>query len=155
MKKRLDPTALIKKANAKLVKKPPKYPKFGVGDTIRVYVRVVEGEKTRVQPFEGLVIRKKSGGIRSSFTVRKIASGVGVERVFPYYSPVIDRIVLVSEGEVRRAKLYYLRGLRGRAGRIKSEFVYRDTEKEAETPEENKSEASEDVAAQEKEAAQA
>ena len=130
MKRRPDPTKLLKKVSDKLLTRPPKYPNFTVGDTIRVYVKVVEGEKTRIQPFEGIVIRKKRSGEKASFTVRKIASGVGVERIFPFYSPVIDRIVLVSEGEVRRAKLYYLRALRGRAGRIKSEYVYKDTVKE-------------------------
>lgn len=134
MKKRSDPTKLLQKVNSKLVKNPPQYPDFKSGDTIRVYVKVKEGEKTRVQPFEGVVIRKRRAGTKSTFTVRKISSGVGVERVFPFFSPVIDRILLVSQGKVRRAKLYYLRGLRGRAGRIKSEYVYQDTVANTEDP---------------------
>ncbi|TVQ78128.1 MAG: 50S ribosomal protein L19 [Bradymonadales bacterium] len=127
MKKRLDPKAAIQKVAKKMIKKPPQYPNFRVGDTLRVYVKVKEGEKTRTQPFEGIVIAIQNKQERSSFTVRKIASGVGVERIFPYFSPVIDRIMLVSKGEVRRSKLYYLRELTGRKGRIRSEYVYQDT----------------------------
>lgn len=96
-------------------------PDLRVGDTIRVHVKIVEGEKERIQPFEGVVIRKRRGGIRSSFTVRKISYGIGVERVFPIHSPRIDRIDVVSRGKVRRAKLFYLRGLKGKAARIRSE----------------------------------
>jgi large subunit ribosomal protein L19 len=95
-------------------------PDFRVGDTIRVHVKIVEGEKERIQPFEGVVIRKKRGGIRSSFTVRKISYGIGVERVFPLHSPRVDRIDVISRGKVRRAKLFYLRGLKGKAARIRS-----------------------------------
>ena len=94
---------------------------FRVGDTVRVHVKIVEGEKERIQPFEGVVIRKKRGGLRSSFTVRKISYGIGVERIFPMHSPRLDRIDVVSRGNVRRAKLFYLRGLRGKAARIKGE----------------------------------
>ncbi|MBM4349239.1 MAG: 50S ribosomal protein L19 [Deltaproteobacteria bacterium] len=94
---------------------------FKVGDTIRVHVKIIEGEKERIQPFEGVVIRKKAGGIRSSFTVRKISYGIGVERIFPLHSPRIDRIDVMSRGKVRRAKLFYLRGLRGKAARIRGE----------------------------------
>lgn len=118
---------MMRKAADHLVKKTKQYPDFQPGDTIRVFVRVKEGEKTRLQPYEGVVIKKRSGGEKASFTVRKISSGVGVERVFPYFSPVIERIVLISKGEVRRAKLFYLRGLRGRKGRIKGEHVFEDT----------------------------
>ena len=96
-------------------------PDFRVGDTIRVHVKIVEGEKERIQPFEGVVIRKKKGGIRSSFTVRKISYGIGVERVFPLHSPRVNRIDVMSRGKVRRAKLFYLRGLRGKAARIRSQ----------------------------------
>ena len=95
-------------------------PAFRAGDTIRVHVKIVEGEKERIQPFEGVVIRKKRGGIRSTFTVRKISYGIGVERVFPIHSPRIDRIDVISRGKVRRAKLYYLRSLKGKAARIRS-----------------------------------
>lgn len=96
-------------------------PDFKVGDTVRVHVKIVEGEKERIQPFEGVVIRKKKGGIRASFTVRKISYGIGVERVFPTHSPRVDRIDVISRGKVRRAKLFYLRGLKGKAARIRSE----------------------------------
>jgi large subunit ribosomal protein L19 len=96
-------------------------PDFRVGDTIRVHVKIVEGEKERIQPFEGVVIRKKRGGIRSSFTVRKISYGIGVERVFPTHSPRVDRIDVITRGKVRRAKLFYLRGLKGKAARIRTE----------------------------------
>ncbi|HYA93763.1 MAG TPA: 50S ribosomal protein L19 [Thermodesulfobacteriota bacterium] len=96
-------------------------PDFRVGDTIRVHVKIVEGEKERIQPFEGVVIRRKRGGIRSTFTVRKISYGIGVERVFPLHSPRVDRIDVISRGKARRAKLFYLRGLKGKAARIRSE----------------------------------
>ncbi|OGP67883.1 MAG: 50S ribosomal protein L19 [Deltaproteobacteria bacterium RBG_13_47_9] len=95
-------------------------PDFRVGDTVKVHVKIVEGEKERIQPFEGVVIRKKKGGIRSSFTVRKISYGVGVERIFPFHSPRIDRVDVISRGRVRRAKLFYLRNLKGKAARIRS-----------------------------------
>jgi large subunit ribosomal protein L19 len=94
---------------------------FKVGDTIRVHVKIVEGEKERVQSFEGVVIRRKRGGIRSSFTVRKISYGIGVERIFPLHSPRIDQIDVISRGRVRRARLFYLRNLKGKAARIKSQ----------------------------------
>ena len=96
-------------------------PAFKVGDTVRVHVKIVEGEKERIQPFEGVVIRKKKGGIRSSFTVRKISYGIGVERIFPLHSPRVDRVDVIGRGKVRRAKLFYLRGLKGKAARIRSE----------------------------------
>lgn len=96
-------------------------PDFRVGDTVRVHVKIIEGEKERVQLFEGVVIRKKRGGIRSSFTVRKISYGIGVERIFPTHSPRIDRIDILSRGKVRRGKLFYLRGLKGKAARIRGE----------------------------------
>ncbi len=95
-------------------------PAFGPGDTVRVHVKVVEGERERIQPFEGVVIRRRSGGINENFTVRRIAShGIGVERTFPIHSPRIDKIDVLRHGKVRRAKLYYLRGLTGKAARIK------------------------------------
>jgi large subunit ribosomal protein L19 len=96
-------------------------PDLKVGDTVRVHVKIVEGEKERIQPFEGLIIRKKRGGIRSTFTVRKISYGIGVERIFPIHSPRIDRVDVISRGKVRRAKLFYLRGLKGKAARIRTE----------------------------------
>ena len=93
-------------------------PDFGPGDTIKIHVRVKEGEKERIQIFQGVVISRKGGGSRQMFTVRKISGGVGVERMFPLFSPTIDRIEVVRHGRVRRAKLYYLRALRGKAARI-------------------------------------
>ncbi|HOG16176.1 MAG: 50S ribosomal protein L19 [Syntrophaceae bacterium PtaU1.Bin231] len=94
-------------------------PDFRAGDTVKVYVRIVEGQKQRIQAFEGVVIRKKRGQSRSSFTVRKVSYGVGVERTFPLHSPVIDRIDVITHGKVRRSRLYYLRDLRGKKARIK------------------------------------
>jgi large subunit ribosomal protein L19 len=93
-------------------------PDFGPGDTVLVNVKVVEGDKSRVQAYEGVCIGRSGGGIHQNFTVRKISYGEGVERVFPLYSPMIDSIKVVRRGKVRRAKLYYLRGLRGKKARI-------------------------------------
>ena len=93
-------------------------PKFAPGDTVVVQVRVLEGQRERLQAFEGVCIGRKNAGLNSSFTVRKIASGEGVERVFPLYSPNVDAIEIVRRGDVRRAKLYYLRGRRGKSARI-------------------------------------
>ena len=97
-------------------------PDFGPGDTVRVHVKVREGEKERIQVFEGVVIGRRGGGVRESFTVRKVSYSVGVERIFPVHSPVIDRIEVVRHGRVRRAKLYYLRTLRGKAARLEEEY---------------------------------
>ena len=94
-------------------------PAFRPGDTVQVHVKVVEGTRERIQVFEGVVIKIKGGGIRETFTVRRVAYGVGVERTFPLHSPRIDKIVVKRHGKVRRAKLYYLRGLTGKAARIK------------------------------------
>ena len=94
-------------------------PDFRPGDTLKVHVRVVEGNRSRIQVFQGVVIRRQGSGVRETFTVRKISFGVGVERTFPVHSPVIDRIEVVTRGDVRRAKLYYLRDLRGKAAKIK------------------------------------
>ena len=93
-------------------------PDFEPGDTVKVHVKVKEGDKERIQVFQGLVISRKGGGTRQMFTVRKVSGGVGVERMFPLYSPSIDRIEVERHGRVRRAKLYYLRDLRGKAARI-------------------------------------
>ena len=98
--------------------KDNKIPDFSSGDTVRVNVRVIEGTRERIQAYEGVVIARKNSGINSSFTVRKISLGEGVERVFPLYSPRIESIKLIRRGAVRRAKLYYLRGLRGKKARI-------------------------------------
>ena len=96
-------------------------PEFSPGDTLRVFVKVSEGDKTRTQAYEGVCIARKNAGVNSSFTVRKISFGEGVERVFPLYAPVLDKIEVVRRGRVRRAKLYYLRDRRGRAARIAEE----------------------------------
>jgi large subunit ribosomal protein L19 len=93
-------------------------PAFEAGDTVRVHVRVTEGNRTRLQAYEGVVIGLKGGGLNQSFTVRKISYGEGVERVFPLYSPIVEKVDIVRRGKVRRAKLYYLRGLRGKSARI-------------------------------------
>ena len=94
-------------------------PDFKAGDTVKVYVRIIEGQKQRLQAYEGVVIRKRLGDCRSSFTVRKISYGVGVERTFPLHSPIIDKIEVVTRGKVRRSRLYYLRNLRGKKAKIK------------------------------------
>ncbi|GIQ68669.1 50S ribosomal protein L19 [Xylanibacillus composti] len=93
-------------------------PAFRPGDTLRVHVKVVEGSRERIQVFEGVVIKRRGGGISETFTVRKVSYGVGVERTFPVHSPKIDKIEVMRRGKVRRAKLYYLRSLRGKAARI-------------------------------------
>ena len=94
-------------------------PAFRSGDTVKVHLRIVEGEKERIQIFQGNVIRIKRGATNASFTVRKISDGVGVERIFPLYSPFIDHVEVVTQGRVRRSRLYYLRALKGKAARIK------------------------------------
>ncbi|HVW81221.1 MAG TPA: 50S ribosomal protein L19 [Mycobacteriales bacterium] len=93
-------------------------PAFRPGDTVKVHVRVVEGNRTRVQVFQGVVIRRHGGGVRETFTVRKVSFGVGVERTFPVHSPIVDHLEVVTRGDVRRAKLYYLRDLRGKKAKI-------------------------------------
>jgi len=94
-------------------------PDFRPGDTLKVHVRVIEGARSRVQVFQGVAIRRQGGGLRETFTVRKVSFGVGVERTFPVHTPVIEKIEIVTRGDVRRAKLYYLRDLRGKAAKIK------------------------------------
>jgi large subunit ribosomal protein L19 len=94
-------------------------PQFRAGDELKIHVRVIEGSKSRLQVFQGIVIRRQGDGVRETFTVRKISYGVGVERTFPVHTPVIEKIELVKKGEVRRAKLYYLRDLRGKAAKIR------------------------------------
>jgi large subunit ribosomal protein L19 len=95
-------------------------PEFRVGDTVRVHTKISEGDKERIQIFEGVVIRKKRGHASTTFTVRKMSYGVGVERIFPLYSPRIDKIEVISSGKVKRARLFYLRELQGKAARLKS-----------------------------------
>ncbi|WP_208431844.1 50S ribosomal protein L19, partial [Bartonella schoenbuchensis] len=109
---------------AKIVAKR-QIPEFQAGDTVRVMVRVTEGTRTRIQAYEGVCIARSGGGLNETFTVRKISYGEGVERVFPFYSPLIEGVELVRRGKVRRAKLYYLRGLRGKAARIFEKKDYR------------------------------
>jgi len=94
-------------------------PNFRPGDTVKVHVKIKEGEKERIQAFQGVVISKRKGATNATFTVRKVSYGIGVERIFPMHSPVIDRVEVVTKGRVRRAKIYYLRKLRGKAARIK------------------------------------
>ena len=107
----------------KISRKPPRaeIAEFSPGDTVRVFVKIKEGDKERLQAFEGVVIARKHGGVDATFTVRKISFGQGVERIFPVHSPVIDRVELVRRGVVRRAKLYYLRDLKGKAARIREQ----------------------------------
>ena len=96
-------------------------PAFGVGDTVKVYIKVKEGNKERIQLFEGYVLKKQNGGISETFTVRKLSSGVGVEKTFPLHSPSIDKVEVVKKGDVRRAKLNYMRSRTGKASKVKSE----------------------------------
>src|SRR5687767_5812448 len=117
----------LEKEQADTLAKKRKVPEFGPGDTLRVNVKVVEGDRSRVQAYEGVCIGRSGGGLNESFTVRKISYGEGVERVFPVMSPMIDSITVVRRGKVRRAKLYYLRNLRGKSARI--------VEKKTERPE--------------------
>lgn len=115
---------LIRKITWDRVAKNSKLPKFQTGDTVGVYVKVKEGEKERVQLFSGVVLKVQGSGSGRSFTVRKIASGVGVERTFPLLSPIIDRIELISRGKVRRSRLFYLRGLKGRSARLDTAIYF-------------------------------
>ena len=110
------------------VKRNPRIPELASGDTVRVYIKVVEGGKERLQPFQGVVIKLQGGGVGATFTVRRIAYGVGVERTFPLYSPRVERVEIIRHGKVRRAKLYYLRGRSGKAARIKERRVDREKE---------------------------
>ncbi|MDA8170471.1 MAG: 50S ribosomal protein L19 [Nitrospiraceae bacterium] len=100
-------------------------PPFNVGDTVRVYMKVIEGDKERIQPFEGIVIARKGGGIRETFMVRKISFGIGVERIFPLHSPFIQELKVVRQGDVKRAKLYYLREKKGKAAKLKEKQLAR------------------------------
>lgn len=97
-------------------------PQFNIGDTIKVHVRIKEGDKSRIQVFEGTVIAKKHGGISETFTVRRVAHGCGIERVFPLHSPVVDKVEVIRRGKVRRAKLYYLRDRVGKAAKVKEQI---------------------------------
>jgi len=105
-------------------------PAFDAGDTVRVRIQVKEGDKTRIQPFEGICIAKKGSGVSETFTVRKISGGVGVERIFPIHSPAIESVEVVRRGSVRRAKLYYLRGRRGKKARVREKAWWLDQQEE-------------------------
>lgn len=94
---------------------------FNIGDTVRVSVRIKEGDKERIQAYEGVVIAKKGSGIKETFTVRRVSFGIGVERIFPMNSPIIDKVVVVRKGKVRRAKIYYVRNLSGKAAKVKED----------------------------------
>ncbi|MGB2931467.1 MAG: 50S ribosomal protein L19 [Methyloceanibacter sp.] len=120
----------LEQEQAAALAKKRKVPEFGPGDTLRVNVKVVEGERARVQAYEGVCIGRAGGGLNENFTVRKISYGEGVERVFPIYSPLIDSIEVVRRGRVRRAKLYYLRGRRGKSARIPERQIARGKQKE-------------------------
>lgn len=108
---------IIEKENLKT-----EVPAFNVGDTVRVFIKIVEGNKERLQAFEGVVIARKHSSVRETFTVRRVSFGVGVEKIFPLHSPRIDRIEVLKKGKVRRAKLYYLRNLSGKAAKIKEKI---------------------------------
>lgn len=99
------------------------HPHFGPGDTVKVHVKIKEGEKERIQVFQGVVISRRNGTTNATFTVRKVSYGIGVERIFPLHSPIIDKIEVVTRGRVRRAKIYYLRKLRGKAARIREKRI--------------------------------
>ena len=99
-------------------------PAFKPGDTVKVHFRILEGEKERIQVFQGAVLRLRKGTTNSTFTVRKVSDGVGVERIFPLYSPFVERVEIVTEGKVRRSRLYYLRNLKGKASRIKARTAW-------------------------------
>lgn len=121
-----DVVPIVDKLEKTQLRKQP-LPEFRAGDTVRVWVLIKEGDKERAQAFEGVVIRRHHHGLRASFTVRKISYGVGVERIFPVHSPRIDRVEVVSRGEVRRSRLFYLRELSGKAARIKERAGARNT----------------------------
>ncbi len=114
----MNPTDLVDRAALR-----DDIPDFAPGDTVKVHVRVVEGSRQRIQVFQGVVIGRKGSGLRETFTVRKVSFGVGVERTFPVHSPIVDKIEVATRGDVRRAKLYYLRGRIGKAAKIKEKRV--------------------------------
>ena len=120
----MDMTSLIE------VKLNPSIPAFVPSDTIKVSAKIVEGEKERIQVFQGVVIRVRRGGSGASFTVRRVAYGIGVERTFPFQSPLVEKVEVVRQGKVRRAKLYYLRGLSAKASRIKEKRVTKEKKSE-------------------------
>ena len=114
----MDPIEMVEKQEMRV-----DLPSFRTGDTIRVHSRITEGDKERIQVFKGVVIRKRKGNTGATFTVRKVSYGVGVEKIFPFHSPTIDKIEVISKGRVKRARLYYLRKLRGKAARLKGKRI--------------------------------
>jgi large subunit ribosomal protein L19 len=130
-------------------------PSFKAGDSVKVHVKIKEGDKERVQIFEGVVIKIKNGGSRASFTVRKISYGVGVERIFPMHSPIIDKIEVIKIGKVRRAKLYYLRELKGKKARIAAVENFDRSKKESKAKTEEKVETKAEKAPKKDEAKEA
>jgi large subunit ribosomal protein L19 len=125
----------IEEAQVAKLRETAKLPEFRPGDTVKVNVKVVEGDRERVQAFEGVCIARKNAGLNSSFTVRKISYGEGVERIFPLFSPRLTSVELIRSGDVRRAKLYYLRGRRGKAARISEREVADTTQAQAQASE--------------------
>ncbi len=150
----------IEQAEMAAIAQKRQFPPFEAGDTVRVHVRVTEGTRTRLQAYEGVVIARKGGGLHESFTVRKISYGEGVERVFPVYSPMVEKVEVVRRGDVRRAKLYYLRGRRGKSARITEASNVRakrlnEEAREAAAAERAEEQAAKDVARAEQKAAKA
>ena len=146
------PLPLIQKIEKQFIRPDP-LPEFRTGDTIKVWVKIREGQKTRLQAFEGVCIKRSHGSARSTFAVRKISYGVGVERIFAVNSPNIDKVEVVSRGKVRQARLYYLRNLRGKAARIKERAFDKSAEKKSRRPRRKKRKAAKAAAAAEKKAA--
>ena len=127
---------LVDQVEAKEMKK--EVPDVNIGDTVKVHMRIVEGEKERIQIIEGTVIKMRGGGVRKTLTVRKISFGIGVERIFPFHSPRVEKIEIVKRAKIRQAKLYYLRELRGKAARLKELKSVRPTTKAKKTPKRGK-----------------
>jgi large subunit ribosomal protein L19 len=112
---------MIRQVEAEFIKENP--PKFNIGDTVRVYNKIIEGEKERIQVFEGTVIKRQNGGVRETFTVRRLSSGIGVEKTWPLHSPRVEKVEVVRRGVVRRAKLLYLRGRVGKSAKVKEAII--------------------------------
>ncbi|MCG8416444.1 MAG: 50S ribosomal protein L19 [Proteobacteria bacterium] len=148
------PVPLIQKIENQF-RRPDPLPEFRAGDTVKVWVKIREGQKTRLQAFEGVCIKRSHGGVRATFTVRKISYGVGVERVFAVNSPNIEKVEVVSRGKVRQARLYYLRKLRGKAARIKERSYDKGTETKKRRPRRKKRKAAKEAARQASEQAAA
>lgn len=139
------PVPLIQKIEKQFIRPNP-LPEFRAGDTVKVWVKIREGQKTRLQAFEGVCIKRSHGSARATFTVRKISYGVGVERIFAVNSPNIDKVEVISRGKVRQARLYYLRKLRGKAARIKERAYDKSAEKKERRPRRKKRKAAKEAA---------